>query len=554
MHRILSTQIPNEQALVRVRDRTRQIGEVFGLDGLARTRLITAVSEIARNAIDYAGGGKIDYLFDDAMARGGQGIVVIVSDEGPGIDNLQGLFDGVAALKGKTPLGILGSRRLVDDFDIQTGKNAGTRVRLSMRLDAAYPITTRQLNALTEKIAQRKPQTLVEELEVQNREMMLTLEQLQLRQVELEQADERKDEFLAMLAHELRNPLSAIGTAVELLRRRESPSAADVARLTNIVSRQTQQLSRLINDLLDVSRVTRGKIELDPQILSVHDVIEHALEMTQGAISAKGHTVHYRPADPRLRISADVVRARQILGNLLHNAARYTPAGGEIRIWADREGEKVRIRVADNGIGIDAAMLPRVFDLFTQADSGLSRQDAGLGIGLTLVQRLLQAHGGTVDVHSQGLGQGALFTITLPLADAALAVASHPAARSAPAATPARILLIDDNRDAVDTLAHLLRGEGHEVAVAHTGEAGVAQSEGFAPDYVVVDVGLPGINGFEVAHALRQAPTTAQAVLVALSGYSAHTMRERGMQAGFNHYLTKPVDLDQLAAIIVARP
>lgn len=552
MHRILSTRIPNEQALVRVRDRTRQIGEVFGLDGLARTRLITAVSEIARNAIDYAGGGKIDYLFDDAMARGGQGIVVIVSDEGPGIDHLQGILDGVLAARGKTPLGIPGSRRLVDAFDIQTAKNAGTTVRLSMRLDAAHPITTRQLNALIEKIAQRKPQTLVEELEVQNREMMLTLEQLRLRQVELERADERKDEFLAMLAHELRNPLSAIGTAVELLRRRESPSAADVTRLTSIVSRQTQQLSRLVNDLLDVSRVTRGKIELDPQVLSVHDIIEHALEMTQGIISAKGHSIQYTPADPSLRISADVVRARQILGNLLHNAARYTPAGGEIRICADRLADKARIRVLDNGIGIDADMLPRVFDLFTQADSGLSRQDAGLGIGLTLVQRLLHAHGGAVEVHSPGLGKGALFTITLPLAHEAAAAVSPPAARRTAAAS-ARILLIDDNRDAVDTLAHLLRGEGHEVAVAHTGEAGLAQSQGFAPDYVVVDVGLPGINGFEVAHALRQAPKTARSVLVALSGYSARNMRERGMQAGFNHYLTKPVDLDQLAAIIVAR-
>ena len=555
MHRILSTRIANDQALARVRDRTRQVGEVFGLDKLQRTRLITAVSEIARNAIDYAGGGKIDYYFQPLGASTAQGIVVEVTDEGSGIASLSEVLAGTVQRKGKTAVGILGSQRLVDRLDIETSAR-GTKVTLEMRLSPSVAlIAPAQLTCLTEKLAQRKPQSMVEELEEQNREMLLTLEELRLRQIELERNDERKDEFLAMLAHELRNPLSAIGTALELLKRRSNPSPADIQRLIGLVSRQSDQLAHLVNDLLDVARVTRGKIDLTVEPLSVAELIEHALEMTQGAINKKNHTVNYEVPGVDLWINADRIRFRQILGNLLHNAVRYTPDSGIIRIGVALRGQSVFIDVEDNGIGIDGEMLPRVFDLFAQADTGLARQDAGLGIGLTLVRRLLSAHGGSVRVFSRGLGQGSTFTVEMPLGERAVVpAAKQRAAVASPPASNARILLVDDNLDALQSLRQLLEDAGHQVVVAQTGMAGVAAAESFRPHCVVVDVGLPGMDGFQVASALRGAPGTRDSTLIALSGYAAPAMRERGRVAGFNHYLAKPVNISQLESLLEAVP
>ena len=555
MHRILSTRIANDQALARARDRTRQIGEAFGLDKLQCTRLITAVSEIARNAVDYADGGKIEYYFRPVGAETSQAVVVMVTDEGKGIAALAEVLAGAVRRRGKTAVGILGSQRLVDKMAIDTSPR-GTKVTLEMRLNsAAPPISPAQLAHLAERLAQRKPQSMVEELEEQNREMLLTLEELRLRQIELERNDERKDEFLAMLAHELRNPLSAIGTALELLKRRANPSPADIQRLIGLVSRQSDQLAHLVNDLLDVARVTRGKIDLAVEPLSVAELIEHALEMTQGAIAKKNHTVQYTPPPVDLWIKADRIRFRQILGNLLHNAVRYTPDSGIIRITVAQRGPSVCIDIEDNGIGIDADMLPRVFDLFTQGDTGLARQDAGLGIGLTLVRRLLDAHGGSVRVHSAGPGQGSTFVVEMPLGERGALPAAVERVRSAPSATGnARVLLVDDNLDALQAMRQLLEEAGHQVVVAQTGMAGVAAAESFMPHCVVVDVGLPGMDGFQVASALRGSPGTSHSILIALSGYTAPAMRERGRAAGFDHYLVKPVDITQLESLLEAVP
>jgi len=557
IHRLLAARIENDQALVRVRDRTRQVGDVFGMDDLQRTRLITAVSEIARNAVQHAGGGNIEFFFREEDENAPQAIIVRISDDGPGM-NVAALPANGQRADGKTMLGIAGSRRLVDHFDIESSPGKGTRVAMEMQRGNTQPIISRtELAPLVEQMARRKSQTPVEELEQQNREMLLTLEELRLRQTELEKADERKDEFLAMLAHELRNPLSAIGTALELLKRKRHASEADFQRLGDLMARQTAQLTRLVNDLLDVSRVTRGKIDLTLTPVLLTDLIDHALESTHGVITAKHHTLAYTPPTEEIWISADNLRFRQILGNLLHNAARYTPEHGHIAINVTREGHRVAIAVEDNGIGIEPAMLPRVFDLFAQADTGLGRQDTGLGIGLTLVQRLLKLHRGSVEVQSEGLGKGSRFTVYMPLLpNDAVAAAPQVELMQAPPRTPpqptskSRILLIDDNVDAVHTLRQLLEDAGHVVAEAHTGERGLAVAELFTPNVVVIDIGLPGIDGFKVAQEIRAQPATSTSLLVALSGYTSDAMQQRGHDAGFDRYLTKPADIDVLEGMI----
>ncbi|OWT71342.1 MULTISPECIES: ATP-binding protein [unclassified Achromobacter] len=561
IHRLLTARIENDQALVRVRDRTRQVGDVFGMDNLQRTRLITAVSEIARNAVQHAGGGQIEFFFREESENAPQALIVRISDGGPGMNVAALPADGQRP-NGKTMLGIAGSRRLVDHFDIESTPGKGTRVALEMQRSHTQPIIGRaELAPLMEQMARRKAQTPVEELEQQNREMLLTLEELRLRQTELEKADERKDEFLAMLAHELRNPLSAIGTALELLKRKRNASETDFQRLGDLMTRQTAQLTRLVNDLLDVSRVTRGKIDLTLTPVLLTDLIDHALESTHGIITARHHTLAYTPPVDAMWICADNLRFRQILGNLLHNAARYTPEHGRITIRVSREGQRVAIAVEDNGIGIGADMLPRVFDLFAQADTNLSRQDTGLGIGLTLVQRLLKLHRGSVEVHSEGLGKGSRFTVYMPLleadavADTPQAELAHDATRPVPRQpaqhrSGSRILLIDDNVDAVHTLRQLLEDGGHVVAEAHTGERGLAVAELFTPSVVVIDIGLPGIDGFQVAQEIRAQPSTSASLLVALSGYTSDAMRQRGREAGFDRYLTKPADIDALEEMI----
>jgi signal transduction histidine kinase/ActR/RegA family two-component response regulator len=550
MHRILSTRIASEQALVMARDRTRQVGDVFGLDALQRTRFITAVSEIARNAVQFAGGGAIEFHLRPATVEEPQALVARIVDEGPGIARLDEILEGRFLAQGRPVLGITGSRRLVDRFAIETHAGQGTVVTLEMRLPVAVaPINAKRLGELVERLARRKEQTPTEELEQQNREMLVALEALRARQVELQQADERKDEFLAMLAHELRNPLSAIRTALEVLKRKNNATAAEVQNLGSIISRQTEQLASLVNDLLDVSRVTQGKIDLSMEALSLRELIEHALEMSQSLIDQRAHSVTLDLPAEEIFVYADRVRFKQVLGNLLHNAARYTPAHGKIHIAVTRQDDTAVVAITDSGIGIEAEMLPRVFDLFAQAKTGLSRQDAGLGVGLTVVQRMLREHGGEVQVASAGLGLGSTFTIRVPILHA-VEPAAAPEEAGAPAVTGLRILLIDDNFDAADVLRQILEMLGHSVEMAHTGEKGVTDAARMQPDAVIVDIGLPGMNGFEVARVLRDHPATRSASLIALSGYSVSSMKNPQGTEDFDLYLEKPVAIDVLEAAL----
>jgi signal transduction histidine kinase len=418
--RILTTRVSGMN-LVTLRDRTRQVGELFGLDIMQRTRFITAVSEIARNTVQYAGEGTVTFSFDSTeTAARGQQLTAEVVDKGPGIADLASVFESRLNAKGHKPVGIAGSRRLVDDFSIECPPDGGTRVHMAMLLPkGAARLSGADVASRVDQLARRKPQTPMEELEHQNREMLFALDQLRLRQQELQLADERKNQFLSTLAHELRNPLGTLKLTLEVIRRRGVIAPDELAKRCDTMSRQADQLARLVDDLMDVTRVTLGKVELDRKPLEVNDLVSQAVEMSGAATDAKAHAVAVELHESQMWIQGDATRLKQVLCNLIGNAARYTPEKGKIGIRVRREAAYAVVDVEDNGIGIASDVLPHVFDLFVQgAPGGTSGNQGGLGIGLTLVRRLTEDHAGTVTAVSDGIGQGSRFTLTLPLSSA----------------------------------------------------------------------------------------------------------------------------------------
>jgi len=369
----------------------------------------------------------------------------------------------------------------------------------------------------------------------------------------LHDADRRKDEFLALLAHELRNPLGPIRHAVKILRAK-TPSPSELQWATSIIDRQAEHMSRLVEDLLDVSRITRGTIELRRERVDLAAVLKSAVEASNATIDKAGHRLKVTlPTEP-LYVDGDPTRLTQVVANLLDNAAKYTEPGGRISLCAEREGDAAVIRVKDNGIGITAELLPLIFDMFMQAGFALERAQGGLGVGLSLVERLVTLHGGTVSAHSEGPGTGSQFTIRLPVAGRA-----HERPRHAPAteakADPhvrCRVLVVDDNQDSADSLGMLLRMMGHEVRTAHDGLEAIAAAATFQPDVAILDIGLPKLNGYEVAKRIREQPWGKDIVLVALTGWGQDEHRRRSQEAGFNHHLTKPVELDVLQELLAA--
>jgi CheY-like chemotaxis protein len=323
----------------------------------------------------------------------------------------------------------------------------------------------------------RQPQNPQEELEQQNRDMLYALDELRQRKNDLELADQRKNEFVAMLAHELRNPLAAISMSVEVMRRKKNLSMAEVEKYRDTIGRQATQLTKLVNDLMDVSRVSRGKVELERSVVDVGSLVFEAIEMTRAFVDAKQHRLVVPPPGEPTWVDVDLVRMKQVISNLVHNAARYTPPGGLIEIGITAADALVHISVRDNGIGIDAQMLPKIFELFTQAPNSLAREDVGLGIGLTIVQRMAADHGGKVSAHSPGLGCGSEFVLSLPtVAPPATVPAVTPASAPAPeiAATQRRLLLVDDNADALRAMAELCQLYGYVCTVASDGPEGLA--------------------------------------------------------------------------------
>jgi two-component system, sensor histidine kinase len=368
---------------------------------------------------------------------------------------------------------------------------------------------------------------------------------------QLREADRRKDEFLAMLAHELRNPLAPIRNAVEILRVSEDRSVRERAR--ELVGRQVQHLARLVDDLLEVSRITQRKVVLKPSVVRLAAVIESALEVVRPNFEALRHRLAVRMPAEDLWLDADPVRLSQVIGNLLHNAGKFTPPGGEIALDVECTADTLEIRVSDNGLGIAPEVLPSVFDLFSQADRSLERSQGGLGIGLSLVKGLAEMHGGTVQATSPGLGKGSTFTLRFPLKKLlARAPAGAPEAPAAVAGGPRRILVVEDNADSAESMLLLLRGIGHEVTLVSDGREAVAAALRIRPEVILLDIGLPGIDGFDLAKALRTLPETSSARLIAVSGYGQEKDRARSKAAGFDLHLVKPVDPRKLTAAIDA--
>jgi PAS domain S-box-containing protein len=366
----------------------------------------------------------------------------------------------------------------------------------------------------------------------------------------LTDADRRKDEFLAVLAHELRNPLAPVRNAVEILRAIPSPSP-QLQWTQEVIDRQVRQMSRLVDDLLDVSRIARGKITLKRERVDLSDAIRLALETSRPLIERGGHEFTLRLKPERLTVEGDLARLAQIISNLLNNAARYTPPGGHIWLSAGRSGTDVEVCVGDNGIGIEPRMRERIFEMFAQGGGDRGASHGGLGIGLTLVKRLVEMHGGTVEVRSPGVGRGSDFFVRLPLA--AGEVASNPPGSTASGKEATmvskRILVVDDNRDAADSLSMLLGGQGHEVRTAYDGLEAVGSAVAFDPDVVLMDIGLPKLYGYEAAKRIRQARGDS-VLLVAITGWGQEEDRRRSREAGFDFHLTKPVDPEAIARLI----
>ena len=407
--------------------------------------------------------------------------------------------------------------------------------------------------------------------------------QLVEKATEVSALNRRKDEFLAMLSHELRSPLAPIANAVQLLALQQGSENPIQQKARGIIERQLGQLRHLVDDLLEVSRITTGRVQLRQERVAVSDIVHGAVETVRPLIEQRRHELTVSlPSEP-ICLQADAARLEQVLVNLLTNAAKYTDEGGHVWLTVELEvagtlrvpspgadgirsvpATEVVIRVRDNGVGIDPALLPLIFDLFTQAERSLDRSQGGLGIGLALVQRLTELHGGNVEAHST-LGQGSEFVVRLPLTSGEWRVVSGeqnklghttPASHSSltthhsPLTTPLRVLVVDDNVDAAQTLGMLMRATGHDVRTAHDGPTALEAALDYQPGVVVLDIGLPGLNGYEVAKQIRQNPVLKNVVLVALTGYGQELDRETSLQAGFNHHLVKPARFEQLQKIL----
>lgn len=373
-------------------------------------------------------------------------------------------------------------------------------------------------------------------------------------EAQLQEASRRKDEFLAMLSHELRNPLAPIRTALEVIRR-IAPADPKFAWASDIMVRQLRQLTRLVEELLDVARISQGKIVLKREKVDLNAVIAHSVETAQPNLDARGQTLRVRSFSEPLWLHGDFARLAQIVSNLLHNASKYSEDGSAIELNTSVESNGAVIRVRDQGIGIEQQLLPRIFDLFTQGARGLDRTQGGLGVGLTLARRLAQMHGGGIEAFSAGAGAGSEFVVRLPCIGLVRGRESVAAAATAPArvAVSGRILVVDDNRDAALSLATYLEMSGHEVRTAGDGRQALDVAERFTPQVVVLDIGLPILNGYQVAKQLRLAAPTQHALLLALTGYGQKEDQLAANEAGFDRHFVKPVDPAALVACIEAR-
>jgi signal transduction histidine kinase len=400
------------------------------------------------------------------------------------------------------------------------------------------------------------------ELYRQRQQIAAQRDELMAQAEALKEADRRKDEFLATLSHELRNPLAPLRHGLDTLRR--NPDGQGAADIRELMDRQLVHLVRLIDDLLDVSRVSEGKIALRKERIEAADVVRAAVEASRPAIDAARHTLAVNLPSKPLWLEADLTRLSQVVGNLLHNAAKYTPEGGRIAVSVRAEGDAAVIEVSDNGIGIPGEMQTKVFDLFTQVDHHQTRAQGGLGIGLALVKQLVALHGGTVEAKSAVGGKGSVFSVRMPLASPpvpATAPADAPAGPAAPAVTadarpgpekarPLKVLVVDDNIAVAQTMAWMLEAIGHDHRHVHDGRQALAAAREYRPDAILLDIGLPGMDGYAVCRALRADEMFRKTLIIAQTGWGQSGDKSAASRAGFDHHLTKPVGLKDLEAIL----
>jgi signal transduction histidine kinase len=405
------------------------------------------------------------------------------------------------------------------------------------------------LRQLTHELEQRVAER-TEELLKSNTVLTATILELTQAEDALRRADRQKDEFLATLAHELRNPLAPIRNAVQILHLK----SADVPELQwakEVIDRQAQQMTRLVDDLLDISRITTGKLALQKEPIELEQIVRAAIETSQPLVEACGQQLAVELPPEPLILSADSTRLAQALSNLLNNAAKFMERGGQIRLHVERQGAEVEISVKDTGVGIPPEILPYVFDMFTQGERNLNRSQGGLGIGLTLVRKLVQLHGGSIQACSAGHEKGSEFIVRLPLLVEPYG-GSHKALQVAPnnCETRLRILVADDNRDSADSLQMLLRIMGNDVRTAQDGLEAIQRAEQFRPDIVLLDIGMPNMNGYDACRSIREQPWGKGMVIVAQTGWGQDEDRRRSRDAGFDHHLIKPVDQAKLSALL----
>ncbi|HEX7027756.1 MAG TPA: ATP-binding protein, partial [Gammaproteobacteria bacterium] len=369
----------------------------------------------------------------------------------------------------------------------------------------------------------------------------------------LKEADRHKNEFLAILSHELRTPLAPIRNALQVLNLK-SPPDPELQNVLGLIDRQIRQMTRLVDDLLDISRIIRRQLELRTEQVGLSEIVYEAVEASQPLLEMYGQDFNFTvPADP-VYLNADRARLAQVVSNLLNNAAKYTGADGSITLTAERRGEEAVITVRDTGIGIPVEVQSDIFEMFKQADRTSGQSKTGLGIGLTLVKRLVEMHGGSITVNSAGRDRGSEFVVRLPVADkpAHKPEPEHDKTGRAASNTSLRILVVDDDRDSTTSLSMLLQIMGHKVRTAHDGPEAIGTAAEYRPDIVLLDIGLPGMNGYEVARRIRRAPWSSRMTLIALTGWGQEEDRRQSEEAGFDHHLVKPVEAPALSGLLAS--
>ena len=456
-----------------------------------------------------------------------------------------------------------GSRRRVVAADLETFEGiAGTQsckahLEAGVRSAQSTPLLSRSGDLLGMisthwRVPHEPTESELRQLDVLVRQAADLIERKHAEQA-LRDADRKKDEFLATLAHELRNPLAPIRNAVKILKAK-GPPTSELQWASDVIDRQVELMARLLEDLLDVSRVSRNNLELRTERVNLATVVQAAVETSRPFIDAGGHELIVTLPPAPIRLDADPVRLAQVFGNLLNNAAKYTEEGGRIELIAQRQGSDVFVTVKDTGIGIAAEMLPRIFEIFSQAKPALVRSQGGLGIGLSLVKGIVELHRGSIEARSSGPGQGSQFVVRLPVAaETPIQESGRPGSGHRQLPVPKRrILIVDDNRDSADSLAMLLKVLGHEVGTAYDGEQAVETAASMRPDVVLLDIGMPKLNGYDACRRIREQPWGQGMFLIALSGWGQEEDRRRTEEAGFDHHMVKPADPAALMKLLVS--